>query len=83
MESEVSYTLALSDVFELVGAAICGSGLEIAIFDGEAEIDRLQRRGKVATGSYRETYRGKPDLRARLVSGSGAVSFTKTIIPAT
>lgn len=82
MESDVSYTLALSDVFELVDDAICGSELEIAILDGEAEIDRLHRRGTVASGSYRETYRGKLGLRARLVSGSAAVSFTRAITPA-
>jgi len=41
MESEVSYELVLADVFEIVDGAICGSRLEIAILDGEAEIDRL------------------------------------------
>ena len=82
MESEVSYTLALSDVFELMDGAICGTALEIVILDGETEIDRLQRRGMVASGSYRETYRGKPGLRARLVSGSGVMSFTRAITPA-
>nr|WP_288355425.1 hypothetical protein [uncultured Pseudomonas sp.] len=82
MENEVGYTLALSDVFELVDGAICGSELEIVILDGEAEIDRLYRRGKVASGSYRETYRGRPGLRARLDSGSGTVSFAQAITPA-
>jgi hypothetical protein len=82
MENEVSYTLALSDVFELVDGAICGSNLEIVILDGETEIERLQRRGKITSGGYRERYRGKPGLRARLVSGPGALSFTQAITPA-
>lgn len=77
MQTSHSYVLTISDLFTISGGLICGAEAEVAIFDGETEIDRVKFCGKVGPGGKgcRRSYSGKPGLTAQLVSGPGQILF--------
>lgn len=79
MQPSQHYMLTIQDLFAMSGGALCGSEAEVAILDGDVEIERLQFSGKVGPGGdgYRRSYTGKPGLTAKLVVGPGRIQFAE------
>ena len=77
MQTNQRYILTIHDLFTMPSGVLCGAEAEVAILDGETEIDRLKLAGKVGPNGagYRRIYTGKPGLTAELVSGPGEVQF--------
>lgn len=78
----VNYDLVLADMYRIEGGLLCGSHAEIAIMDGDVEVDRIHRRGKLWESSYCIPYQGKPGLTAVLLSGKCHVRFGVAVNPA-
>ncbi len=57
-----------------------GIQADIAIMDGDIEIDRVKQSGKVGPGEsvYRREYKGKPGLAAKFLSEVGQITFAAT-----
>ncbi|MEE1869085.1 hypothetical protein [Pseudomonas auratipiscis] len=71
-----NYVLTIRDLLTVKGGDVCGGEAEIAIMDGDQEVDRLIVSGKCREPSvYSRSYSGKPGLTARLVSGVGSITF--------
>ncbi|MHC8299622.1 hypothetical protein [Pseudomonas sp. ZS1P83] len=77
MQPSQRYVLTINDLFTKPGGVLCGVETEVAILDGDVEIDRLQYSGKVGPGGdgYRRSYTGKTGLSAKIVSGPGSINF--------
>jgi len=75
-----SYALTIQNLFTINEGVLAGGSAEIAILDGELEIDRIRLSGKVGPGEslYRREYKGKPGLRAELLTEVGQITFTAT-----
>jgi hypothetical protein len=73
-----SYALTLQNLFTINEGVMAGGSAEIAILDGELEIDRVRLSGKVGPGEsiYRREYKGKLGLKAELLTGVGQITFT-------
>ncbi|MGR3892835.1 hypothetical protein FW760_00305 [Pseudomonas sp. 1176_21] len=71
------YMLTIRDLFTMKGGDVCGAKAEIAILDGDTEVDRVGITGKVGPGGsgYQREYKGKPGLRAELKDGVGQITF--------
>ena len=85
MQSTQSYLLTINDLFTKPDGVLCSAEAEVAILDGDAEIDRLTFSGKVGPSGpgYSRIYNGKPGLKAELVSGPGKITFTEGSLPVT
>ncbi|WP_192560292.1 hypothetical protein [Pseudomonas allokribbensis] len=72
-----TYALTIQNLFTINDGAMAGGIAEIAILDGEFEIDRVRLSGKVGPGGsvYRREYEGKPGLNAELLTGIGQITF--------
>lgn len=79
------YVLTINDLFAMSGGVICGADAEVAILDGDIEIDRMTFSGKVGpTGpGYRRIYNGKRGLIAKLVVGPCRIQFAEENLLAT
>lgn len=76
MQTSQRYMLTIHDLFTIAGCGICGAEAEVAIFDGDVEIDRVKFSGKCQSkGGYSRGYYGKSGLEAALVSGPGRIDF--------
>ncbi|WP_256659309.1 hypothetical protein [Pseudomonas sp. F16(2018)] len=70
------YVLTIWDLFTMSGSDVSGGKAEIAIMDGDQEVDRMTLSGKCQSpNGYCRSYTGKPGLTARLISGPKALSF--------
>ena len=85
MQSSLSYMLTINDLFTTPDGVLCGAEAQVAILDGDVEIDRLTFSGKVGPGGpgYSRIYNGKPGLKAELVSGPGKITFAEGNLPVT
>ena len=81
MKASQLYKLIIRDLFTTSNGALCGAEAVVAIFDGEAEIDRLSFKGKVGPGGDGNvrTYTAKPGLKARIVSGPGSINMESVL----
>lgn len=81
MQPSQRYMLTIHDLFAITKGGICGAEAEVAILDGEAEIDRLSFKGKVGPGGDGNvrTYTAKPGLKARIVSGPGSINMESVL----
>lgn len=81
MQYSQSYMLTIKNMFAMSGEAISGANAEIAIMDGDNEIERLTFSGKVGPGGegYRRSYIGKPGLNAKVASGPGSITMTSAL----
>lgn len=81
MHSSQNYMLTIKDLFAMSGGAICGADAEVAIMDGDNEIERLTFSGKTGPGGegYRRSYIGKPGLNAKVASGPGSITMTSVL----
>ncbi|WP_409300494.1 hypothetical protein [Pseudomonas sp. KCJK8993] len=72
-----SYMLTMQNLFTINEGVMAGGNAEIAILDGEIEIDRVRLSGKVGPGEsvYRREYKGKPGLKAELLTKVGQITF--------
>lgn len=78
MQPSQRYTLTIHDLFTMADGSICGSEAEVAILDGDTEIDRMKFSGKCQSkDGYRRSYIGRPGLNAELVSGPGRICLQK------
>ncbi|MBK3437500.1 hypothetical protein [Pseudomonas sp. MF7448] len=76
MQTSQRYMLTIHDLFTIAGGGICGAEAEVAILDGDVEIDRVKFSGKCQSkDGYSRAYIGKPGLTAGLVSGPGRIRF--------
>lgn len=76
MQTSQRYMLTIHDLFTIAGGGIYGAEAEVAIFDGDVEIDRVKFSGKCQSkGGYSRSYHAKSGLRAVLVSGPGRIDF--------
>ncbi|NWA68022.1 hypothetical protein [Pseudomonas reactans] len=76
MQTSQRYTLTILDLFSVAEGAIYGAEAEVAILDGDIEIDRMKFSGKCQSkGGYSRSYYGKPGLAATKVAGPGRISF--------
>jgi hypothetical protein len=76
MQTSQRYTLTIHDLFTVAESAICGAEAEVAILDGDMEIDRMKFSGKCQSkGGCSRSYYGKPGLAASKVVGPGRISF--------
>ncbi|WP_122503173.1 hypothetical protein ACTACV_10455 [Pseudomonas syringae] len=74
------YVLTMQNLFMIKDGVTSGCKAEVAILDGDVEIDRIKLSGKVGPGesSYRRKYEGKAGLRAELLTGVGQITFAAT-----
>lgn len=74
------YVLTMQNLFATDNGVNVGCKAEVAILDGDVEIDRLKLTGKVGPGEsvYRRKYEGRAGLRAELLTGVGQITFTAT-----
>lgn len=80
MQSSQSYMLTVKDLFTMPGGVICGADAEIAIMDGNIEIDRLTISGKCQSkDGYRRSYIARPGLSAKLIAGPGEIHFESNV----
>lgn len=72
-----SYMLTMQNLFTINEGAIAGGNAEVAILDGEIEIDRVRLSGEVGPGEnvYRREYIGKLGLKAELLTEIGQITF--------
>lgn len=76
MQPSQRYILTIHDLFTMADGGICGAEAEVAILDGDVEIDRVKFSGKCQSkGGYSRSYCGKSGLEAALVSGPGRIDF--------
>ena len=81
MQSSQISMLTIRDLFAMSGGVVCGADAEIAIMDGDNEIERLTFSGKVGPDreGYRRSYIGKPGLNAKVASGPGSITMTSNL----
>ncbi|MDD1130493.1 hypothetical protein [Pseudomonas shahriarae] len=81
MQASQRYTLNIRDLFTYSNEGLCGAEAVVAILDGNTEVDRLSFKGKVGPGGdgYYRSYTAKPGLKAKKVSGPGAVTMTSLL----
>jgi hypothetical protein len=77
MQGSQSYTLTIQNLFTVSREGFCGAEAVISILDGSIEIDQIRLSGKVGPGEsvYRRVYKGKPGLKAELLTGIGQITF--------
>ncbi|KAA0983319.1 hypothetical protein [Pseudomonas sp. ANT_J28] len=84
MQPSQRYVLTIHDLFTITDGGICGAEAEVAILDGDVEIDRVKFTGKCQSkDGYRRAYTGRPGLAAKLVSGPGRIRFAEEKLPVT
>jgi len=73
-----SYTLTIRDLFTVSSEGVSGAEAVVSILDGSLEIDQIRLSGKVGPGEsvYSREYKGKPGLKAELLTGTGQITFT-------
>jgi hypothetical protein len=78
MQDSQSYTLTLRDLFTVSREGVSGAEAVVSILDGSLEIDQIRLSGKVGPGEsvYRREYKGKPGLKAELLTEFGQITFT-------
>lgn len=78
MQGGQSYTLTIQDLFTVSREGVSGAEAVISILDGSIEIDQIRLSGKVGPGEsvYRREYKGKPGLKAELMTGFGQITFS-------
>lgn len=71
------YVLTMQNLFTVIDGVTAGCKAEVAILEGDVEIDRVQLSGKVGPGEsiYRRKYLGKAGLRAELLTDVGQITF--------
>jgi hypothetical protein len=74
------YLLTIQNLFTINAGVIAGCKAEIALLEGDVEVDRVNLTGKVGPGesTYCRDYEGKPGLRAELLTGVGQITFEAT-----
>lgn len=78
MQGGQSYTLTIQDLFTVSREGVSGAEAVISILDGSIEIDQIRLSGKVGPGEsvYRREYKGKPGLKAELMTVIGQITFS-------
>lgn len=78
MQGRQIYTLTIRNLFAVSSDGVCGAEALVSICDGAGEVDQVRLSGKVGPGDsvYSREYRGKPGLKASLLTGIGQITFT-------
>ena len=77
MQGSQNYELTIRDLFTISSEGVSGAEAMVSILDGALEIDRVTLSGKVGPGEsvYRRQYKGKPGLKAALLTEVGQITF--------
>ncbi|MBI6910200.1 hypothetical protein [Pseudomonas palleroniana] len=77
MQGSQRYSLTIQNLFTVSREGISGAEALISILDGSLEIDQIRLSGKVGPGEsvYQREYKGKPGLKAELLTGIGQITF--------
>lgn len=80
MQISQRYMLTIYDLFTMTDGVLHGANAEVAVLNGEVEIDRMKFSGKVGPDGpgFRRSYAGKPGLSGKLVSGQCQISFKES-----
>ena len=84
MQAVQCYILTVFGLLAMRGDRVINAEAEVAVLDGDTEIDRLSFSGKVGLGKEgcRRSYLGRPGLTAKLASGPGRIHFAPVLTPA-